>query len=140
MIVNGLNYSWGNIEITTTLTGTLPLQLVQEIEYSDKQNIENTYGAGNFPVGQGQGMVKYEGSITLYKETILLLQSISPTGRLQDLGAFTASVSMGNTSQAFITETLQSVWFLENALNAKVDDTRLTYKIPLVIGNINWAQ
>ena len=50
VLVNGVNYSWGNISVV--LFGT-PVVGILSIEYKRKQKKENNYGAGFEPISRG---------------------------------------------------------------------------------------
>jgi hypothetical protein len=135
-LINGVNYSWGDVQVM--LFGSTPLVGITSIEYSEDQDMENNYGAGNFPVGQGYGQFKYTGSIELYKEEINNIIALAPLGKIQLIPAFSIKVVYGNTSQALTIDTLQSCVFMKNPFSAKANDKKMVMKIPLLIGNINW--
>lgn len=52
VLVNGVNYSWGNIKLV--LFG-VPVIGVTKINYKEKQIKENNYGIGNEPISRGHG-------------------------------------------------------------------------------------
>jgi hypothetical protein len=135
-LINGVNYSWGDVSVM--LFGSTPLVGITSIEYDEDQEMENNYGAGNFPVGQGYGQFKYTGSIELYKEEINNIIALAPMGKIQLIPAFSIKVVYGNLSQALTVDTLQSCVFQKNPFSAKSNDKKLVMKIPLLIGNINW--
>lgn len=135
-LINGINYSWGDVQVM--IFGSTPLVGITSIEYDEEQAMENNYGAGNFPVGQGYGQFKYTGSIELFKEEINNIISMAPMGKIQLIPAFNIKVVYGNSSQALTVDTLQSCVFMKNPFTAKANDKKLVMKIPLLIGNINW--
>jgi hypothetical protein len=135
-LINGINYSWGDVQVM--LFNNTPLVGITSIEYDEEQAMENNYGAGNFPIGQGYGQFKYTGSIELYKEEINGIIAKAPMGKIQLIPAFSIKVVYGNSSQALTVNTLQSCVFMKNPFSAKANDKKLVMKIPLMIGNINW--
>lgn len=135
-LINGINYSWGDVQVM--LFGNTPLVGITSIEYDEEQAMENNYGAGNFPIGQGYGQFKYGGSIELYKEEINNIIAIAPQGKIQLIPAFNIKVVYGNNSQALTIDTLQSCVFMKNPFSAKTNDKKLVMRIPLLIGNIKW--
>lgn len=136
-LINGVNYSWGDVEVI--IFGNTPLVGITSIEYDEEQEMENNYGAGNFPIGQGFGQFKYTGSIELYKEEIEQIIQIAPQGKIQLIPAFPIKVVYGNSSQALVIDTLQSCVFMKNPLSTKAGDKKMVMKIPILIGNIIWG-
>ena len=47
---------------------------ITALSYKDSKEKDNIYGAGEFPVGRGEGNYKAEASITLLKEEVNALQ------------------------------------------------------------------
>jgi hypothetical protein len=134
VLVNGVNYSWGNIGVV--LFGT-PVIGILSIDYKRKQKKENNYGAGNEPVSRGYGMKEYEGSIELYVDTWKAIISSSPNRDPLQIGPFDIPVTFGGTGVLTNKDVLRAVEFLEDPLETKSGDTKLTVKIPLIIGGID---
>lgn len=140
MLINGISYSWGDISVQLVGVGPIsPIIGITAIDYKEEQNMTNNPGAGNFPVSQGYGEFKYSGSIELYREELVSLQNIAALNKIQTFLPFSITVTYGNATQALTTDVLQSCIFMENIMSAKVNDTRLTTKINLLIGNIQWG-
>lgn len=62
--VNGKAYDWGDVDVK--IPG-LVLE-VQEIDYDDEFDMEETYGKGNKPRGYGTGNYKSSGKITVLRD------------------------------------------------------------------------
>ena len=138
-LANGINYSWGDCYFTIpNVLGGSPIDGIREIEYEEDQEVENNYGAGNYPSGVGFGMVKYKASMTLFKETLVTLQGLAPSGKIQLFPPFQITVTYGNTSQALQTDILKFCTFKNNPFAAKVNDKLFTGKIELNIVDISW--
>lgn len=133
VLVNGVNYSWGNISVV--LFGT-PVVGILSIEYKRKQKKENNYGAGFEPISRGYGMKEYEGSIELYTDTWKSIISSAPNRDPLQIAPFTIPVTFGGTGVLTNKDVLLAVEFLEDPLESKTGDTKLTVKIPLIIGGI----
>lgn len=133
VLVNGVNYSWGNISVV--LFGT-PVVGILSIEYKRKQKKENNYGAGFEPISRGYGMKEYEGSIELYTDTWKSIIASSPNRDPLQITPFTIPVTFGGTGVLTNKDVLLAVEFLEDPLESKTGDTKLTVKIPLIIGGI----
>ena len=133
VLVNGVNYSWGNISVV--LFGT-PVVGILSIDYKRKQKKENNYGAGFEPISRGYGMKEYEGSIELYTDTWKSIISSAPNRDPLQISPFTIPVTFGGTGVLTNKDVLLAVEFLEDPLESKTGDTKLTVKIPLIIGGI----
>lgn len=133
-IVNGVNYSWANISLI--LFGT-PIVGILSIDYKRKQKKENNYGAGSQPVSRGYGNYEYEGSIELYTDTWKDIIASSPNRDPLQITPFDIPVTFGGTGVATTKDVLRAVEFLEDPLEGKSGDTKLTVKIPLIIGGID---
>ncbi|WP_222931248.1 hypothetical protein, partial [Xanthovirga aplysinae] len=68
--------------------GDKPFYGITSISYSDNQEIENQYGAGNMPVSRGFGQYTAEASLTLTMEEVEKIQESVATARLQDIPEF----------------------------------------------------
>lgn len=133
VLINGINYSWGNI--TVTLFG-VPLVGILGIEYKRKQNKTNNYGRGNEPVSRGYGMREYEGNLEVYTDTLKAIIASAPNRDITQIPPFNIPVTFGGDGLDTTKDVLLSCEFLEDPLTAKSGDTKLTVVIPLVIGGI----
>ncbi len=133
MLINGVSYSWSSVVFT--LFG-VPVQGITSIEYNRKQNKTNNYGAGVEPVSRGYGKREYSGSIEIYLEEWKKVIAAAPNRDPLQIGWFSIPVLYGNSLADATQDTLQGVEFLEDPFAAKEGDTKLTVKIPLIIGAI----
>lgn len=133
-IINGEKYSWAKVRI---LMDGLPKIGINAINYSDEQAIEAEYGAGDAPVGYRMGDIAYEGSVTLHKEEVELLQLAAPNGRLQEIAPFDIVVSYAKGNGIAI-HTLQSCKFKNNSRSPS-RDSAMEIEINLFIGGIKWT-
>jgi len=132
-LINGVNYAWGNI--TVMLFG-VPVVGIVAIDYNDKQIKENNYGAGNQPVSRGYGNVEPEGSIELYTDEWKRIIAAAPGRDPKAIPPFNIEVVFGGLNVTPEKDILRAVEFLENPLASKQGDTKITVKIPLIIGSI----
>lgn len=133
-LINGIAYSWGNASII--LFGT-PIIGILAIDYKIKQKKENNYGAGFEPVSRGYGMKEYEGSIEIYMEVWKGIIASSPNRDPLQIPPFDIPVTFGGTGLITTKDVLRACEFMENHLETKSGDTKLTVKIPLIIGGID---
>lgn len=132
-LINGINYSWANV--TLILFGT-PVTGIVAIDYNRKQKKENNYGAGVNPVSRGYGNEEYEGSIEVYLDTWKAIIAASPERNPMKITPFDIPVTFGGVGVTTTTDRLRACEFMEDPLSTKQGDTKLTVKIPLIIGSI----
>lgn len=89
-LINGEEYSWGHIK--TCING-VPVTGIVAISYGDKQDIQNNYGAGRYPVSQSKGRITPSAKITLYMSEVVSLVANAPNHRLQDIAPFNIEVA-----------------------------------------------
>ena len=118
------------------LFGT-PIIGIISINYKRKQKKENNYGHGNEPVSRGYGMVEYEGDIEIYTDTWKAIIAASPNRDALKITPFDIPVTFSGEGVTTTKDVLKSVEFLEDPLESKSGDTKLTVKIPLIIGGID---
>ena len=133
-LINGVNYSNGNVSVI--LFGT-PLTGIVSIDYKVKQKKDNNYGAGFEPVSRGYGMKEYEGSIEIYLEVWKGIIAAAPNRDPLQIPPFDIPVTYSGTGVTTSKDVLRAVEFMENPLESKSGDTKITVKIPLIIGGID---
>lgn len=133
-IINGVNYSWANISLI--LFGT-PVVGILAIEYKRKQKKTNNYGAGQQPVSRGYGDYEYEGSIELYMDTWKSIIQNSPNRDPLLIPPFDIPVTFSGTGVLTTKDVLRACEFTEDDMSTKSGDTKITIKVPLIIGSID---
>lgn len=133
-LVNGINYSWANISVI--LFGT-PVVGIISIDYKQKQQKDNNYGAGSQPVSRGYGRVEYEANIELYTDTWKSIIASSPNRDPLQIPPFDIPVTFGGTGVLAVKDVLRACEFMENPFEGKEGDSKLTVKIPLIIAGID---
>ena len=132
-LINGVAYSWSSIQFV--LFG-VPVAGIVNIDYKTKQAKTNNYGAGIEPVSRGYGKKEYEGSIEIYTDEWKKIIAAAPNRNPLSIGWFDIPVIYGNNAADATQDILHAVEFLEDPFAAKEGDTKLTVKIPLIIGSI----
>jgi hypothetical protein len=137
-MINGIAYSWSQIEIQLsnikqTLVG------VKKIEYSDEQEIQMNFGAGNMPVSRGHGRVTAEATIELSMEDVEAIRAQIPSGRLNDLNEFDVIVSYLHPDKAkIVTHTIKHCVFNTNNSGSEEGGMEITSELPLNPAYIQW--
>lgn len=135
-LVNGVAYSWS--QITINILGR-PVVGVTSISYTDTQEMENNYGAGNRPISRGYGRITTEASITLDMTEIEALQEISPNGRIQEIPEFDVIVSyVPNGQSRTVTHTLRNCRFMSNGREVEEGAMNITQDLELIVSHIDW--
>jgi len=134
-LINGYNYSWGNITVNIA---RVPVVGITSINYAEEQEMEDQYGAGNYPVSRGYGRIKATGDITLHSNEVEALQAAAPGGRLQAIAPFDINVTFIDATGALKTHRLHNCQFKNNARNMNEGDLKFDVKLDLIISHINW--
>jgi hypothetical protein len=133
-LINGVNYSWSNISVI--LFGQ-PVIGIVSISYKIKQEKKNNYGSGTEPISRGYGRTEYEGEIELYTDTWKAIIASSPSRNPLLIAPFNIPVTFSGQGVLTQKDVLRMVEFMENPLDTKEGDTKITVKIPLIIGGID---
>jgi len=133
-LINGINYDWNSIVLS--LFG-VPVTGIVAIEYKRKQAKTNNYGAGKAPVSRGYGREEYEGSIELYLDVWKQIIAAAPNRNPLEIPPFAIPITYGTSAATLTKDTLYACEFMEDPFSAKEGDTKLTVKIPLIIGGIS---
>jgi hypothetical protein len=134
-LVNGTAYSWS--QITVNILG-IPVAGVTGVSYTEEQEMQDNYGAGNRPVSRGYGNITTEGSITLHMEEVEALQAAVSTGRLQDIPEFDIVVAFLPEGGVITTHTLKNCRFKTNGRDLEQNQMAIEVEIDLQIAQILW--
>ena len=135
-LINGINYSWANI--TLVLFG-VPVVGITKINYSEKQDKANQYGAGPRPVSRSHGNITTEGSIEIYLDEWKRIIQASPNYRPLEIPPFDIIVTYDavNVGQVPSVDVLRGVEFLNDPVSASQGDQRLLVTINLIIAQVD---
>ena len=134
-LINGELCGWADIVVA--IAG-VPVTGITAIEYEDKQEVENKYGAGRYPVGRAKGKITPTAKITLYKEEVDAIQRQSPNGRIQDVAPFDIIVTYIPSSGIVTTDVIRNCSFTTNGRPWKNDDNAMVVDLDLVPSHIEW--
>ena len=135
-LINGVMHSWG--EIVLTIAG-VPITGITAIEYEEKQEVSNNYGAGRYPVGRAKGRISPSAKLVLYQEEVEALQANAPNGRLQDLALFDITVSYIPENGIIVIDKIRSCSFANNARKWKEGDTKQEVELEIIPSHIEWG-
>lgn len=134
-LVNGTAYSWS--QITVNILG-IPVAGVTGVSYTEEQEMQDNYGAGNRPVSRGYGNITTEGSVTLHMEEVEALQAAVTTGRLQDIPEFDIVVAFLPEGGVITTHTLKNCRFKTNGRELEQNQMAIEVELDLQIAQILW--
>jgi hypothetical protein len=133
-MINGVLPSWATMQILiegVSVTGVIA------VNYDDKQDVENIYGAGQNPVGRGFGRITPTADITLLRDEIESIRKSSPTGRLQDIAPFDIVVAFLPIGGAKVANhVIKGCQFTDDGVEAKEGDTSNSKQLNLLPSHI----
>jgi hypothetical protein len=133
-MINGVQHSWATIQVL--IEGVL-VTGITAINYEDKQDIANVYGAGQNPVGRGYGRIEPTADVTLLRDEIESIRKSSPTGRLQDIAPFDIVVAFLPVGGAKIANHfIKNCQFPNDGVEAKEGDTSNSKQLNLLPSHI----
>lgn len=136
-LINGVEYSWG--DIVTAING-VPTVGITAVSYGDSQDVKNNYGAGRHPVSRSKGRITPSAKIKLYQSEVIALQSQSLTGRLQDIPPFDITVSYLPDSGIVVTDIIRNCQFKENKRDWNEGDMDQLVELELLPSHIVWGK
>lgn len=134
-LINGTAYDWS--QIVFNVLG-VEVSGVDEISYSEEQEMTDNYGAGNRPVSRSYGQITTEASITLHMEEVEALQAAAPNGRLQEIPEFDLPVAFLPEGGVITVHVLKNVRFKSNSRSISKGDSAVAVEIPLAVSHIKW--
>lgn len=136
-LINGTMYDWGSI--TVNIAG-VPITGITGVEYSDEQEIEDSWGAGRYPVGRGKGRIKCTAKITLFMQEVIAIQKQALNSRLQDIAPFDIVVVYLPDNGQLVTDVLKNCQFKSNKRTWKEGDMKQEVDLELIISHIIWGK
>ena len=134
-MINGVAYEWG--DITVNIAG-VAVTGITAIEYDEKQEMENHYGAGRYPVARSKGKISCSAKITLLMQEVETLQASTTNGRLQDIAPFDIVVAYLPENGTAVTHKIRNCQFSENVRTWKQGDMKQEVVLPLIVSHIEW--
>lgn len=137
-LINGIEAGWSSVKLN--ILGASP-NGVTAVNYEEKQEKKDNYGAGDKPVSRGYGNKEYSGSITLTSKEVDVIQAQLAKGQsIVDIEPFDIQVVyQPKGSKTFVRHTLLACEFMNNGRDVKQGDTVIEVKLDLIIGDINFA-
>lgn len=130
----GVNYAWATVEFAPF---GVPLIGIVNIDYKEVMEKVNNYGKGQRPVGRGYGRLTYDASIEVYQEEWKAIIASRTDRKPLNIPWFDVTCTYGNDPTNLTTDILRACEFKENPFVSKEGDTRMTIKIPLIIGDLD---
>jgi hypothetical protein len=134
-LINGIAYGWSSV--TVNILGR-PVVGITSVSYSESQEMENNYGAGNRPISRGYGRITSEASITLDMTELQALREVAPNGRLADIPEFDIIVSYVPDSNRTVTHTIRNCRFMGDGVEVEEGAMNITQDMELIISHIEW--
>jgi len=136
-IINAFGKMAGWNSVTCRLFGR-DVVGIKKVAYDDDKDIDNEYGAGDMPIGEGEGNYKAKASIELTLEERLAIQNSLPRGtRIQDIAAFPIVVSYEYQGRIY-KDVIMNCRFKNNGVDVKQGDKSISTDFSLKTSHINW--
>ena len=134
--INGVQYHWGQVAISAL--GNVFVG-VEKVMYEEKQDIQNNYGAGNYPIGQGFGKIEVSGNISLFQEELEALAAAAPNRRLQAIPNFDITITfIPEAGQGLVNHVIRNCRFMTNKRDMSQGDTKVVAEIEFIASHIDW--
>lgn len=134
-MINGRSYGWADVSITINMVKLIG---VTAINYSERQEKSNVFGAGRYPVSRGYGKITALGSIMLSMESVVALSSSAKNGQLTRLKPFNIIVVYQPDSGPIVTDVLYNCEFTETNRSGNTMSTNFETQYELMISHIEW--
>ncbi len=135
-LINGKSYEYS--DVTMNIMG-VPIYGVTAIDYGDKQDMVNLYGAGRMPVSRGYGKIEPEAKITLYMEEVEGIMKAALLGRLQDIPEFDIVITYTDALLTPVKHKLRNVKFKDNNRKMATGNQSIPVELDLLISDVEWA-
>lgn len=138
-LINGERWGWN--EVSVHIDG-VEIKDITAIEYSEDQEKELDYGAGNKAKGVTRGRVKPSAKITLNTEVIQMLRiaAIPFGGRISQLKPFLIVVKYQTlVSLPIVTHKLIACEFKKDEVKWKEGDKSHNQELELILRDIAWV-
>lgn len=133
-LINGKAYDW--VQVIATINGT-ELNGVKKIDYSEKQEKANNYGAGGRPVSRGAGRIEAEASITIDMTEAEKLTQSAPNRNLLEVPMFDVTVTFENAGKV-VTNIIKNCEFTNNMRGLEEGATGVEVELELLPSHIIW--
>jgi hypothetical protein len=134
--INGVQYHWG--QVTVRALGNIFVG-IEKISYEEKQEIQNNFGAGNYPIGQGLGKIESSGSFTLFQEELEALVAAAPQRRLQAIPNFDIVITfIPEAGQGLVSHTIRNCRITNNKRDMSSGDTKVSSEIAFICSHIDF--
>jgi len=111
---------------------------ITEISYEDAMEINSEYGAGDMPIGTGEGNYSAKGEISiLIEEHIGLMKSMPPGTRVQSITIPAIPVIYGLNSVA-TKDIINNARITGQGRQFKQGDGKIVIKLPFIASHIDW--
>jgi len=134
-LINGVSYGWADI---ICLVAGVPVTGITAIDYDDKQDVVNNYGAGRYPVSRAKGRITCSAKITLSMDEVLAIQQRATNGRLQDVTPFDVQVSYLPENGAITHDVIRDCQFTTNSRKWTEGATSQPVELELIVSKIDW--
>ena len=137
-LINGVEYDWGVVNVC--INGIKVIGITA-INYGDKQDKQNNYGAGRHPISRSRGRIVPSAKISLYMSEVVAISRTSATGRLQDIPPFDIEVLyLPPSGGIIVVDKIHNCEFMENKRDWKEGDMNQVVELELLPSHIEYGK
>lgn len=135
-LLNGKAYEWVDAKIN--IMGVAISEIIA-IDYSDKRDGKNLWGAGSYPGSRGSGNYEATAKLTLRMSEVEAIQDVAPlNGDITLIPEFDISISFIHPSLTIRKHIIKNCRFLNNGRTMKSGDQSIDCELNLLVSHIIW--
>jgi len=134
-LINGVSHSWADIAVG--IAGA-PIIGITTINYEQKQDKVNLWGAGNQPVSYSNNKKEATCSITIRHEELKNLRESWPTKQIVDIPLFDITVTFLDASYTVFTHVIRNCRFMNDPVNSNQGDPSIDCQLNIVCSHIEY--
>lgn len=132
-LVNGKAVEHADIQVSllgVVITG------FTDLEYEEKQEMENVYAAGRYPNSRIYGQIKPTAKITLLAAEVEAIQKVAVNGRIQDVPEFDMAITYIDAAYTTIKHKLRNVRIMNNVRKSSTGGGAILCELELIISHV----
>lgn len=142
-LINGTSYAWSQIQV---LILNQPVNEITAVSYEDTQEMQDNFGAGEYPISRGYGKVQAKATVTMAMAEVVALQAAAPQKSLNRIPEFDVVVSYQQryglwppVGGKIVTDVIKNCRFKGNKRDTKEGDLTIPVELEMITSHIIWG-
>lgn len=135
-LINGTSYAWSQIQV---LILNQPVNEITAVSYEDTQEMQDNFGAGEYPISRGYGKVQAKATVTMAMAEVVALQAAAPQKSLNRIPEFDVVVSYQPVGGKIVTDVIKNCRFKGNKRDTKEGDLTIPVELEMITSHIIWG-